>query len=109
MYKIMERHLIKKQQSNLKAAHLALSYRRIIDELRTDPFRPTHHFEILEKRKPRPSLYSKRLSRSNRIVYTVDPQTGNNHFQCLGTLCQRQPKPHSPSTMKKDKIMNQAE
>lgn len=73
MYKIMERHLIKKQQSNLKAAHLALSYRRIIDELRTDPFRPTHHFEILEKRKPRPSLYSKRLSRSNRIVYTVDP------------------------------------
>lgn len=74
MYKIMERHLIKKQQSNLKAAHLALSYRRIIDELRTDPFRPTHHFEILEKRKPRPSLYSKRLSRSNRIVYTVDPQ-----------------------------------
>lgn len=32
----------------------------------------THHFEILEKRNPKPNLYSKRISQNNRIVYSVD-------------------------------------
>lgn len=48
------------------------SYQKIYSELEEDPFARTHKFEILENRKPRPSLYAKKISRKDRIVYSVD-------------------------------------
>lgn len=72
MFEVKERHLIRKQKKNLQAAHLIKTYRKIKDELETSPLKPTHHFEILEKRSPKPNLYSKRISRSHRVVYSVD-------------------------------------
>lgn len=72
MYEVVERHLIAKHRKNLRAAHLLKTYSKIKAELAINPFRPTHHFEVLEKRQPRPSLYSKRISQSNRVVYSVD-------------------------------------
>ncbi len=72
MYEVKERHLIQKHKKNLQAARLIKTYQKIKDELITTPLKRTHHFEILEKRAPRPNLYSKRISRSNRVVYSVD-------------------------------------
>lgn len=72
MYKVRERHLIGKHLRNLRAAHLVKTYQKIKEELATNPFSPTHHFEVLEKRNPRPNLYSKRISQRHRVVYSVD-------------------------------------
>lgn len=72
MYQVIERHLLKKHIKNLKTASLFKTYGKIINELQTDPLKRTHHFEILEKRSPKPNLYSKRISQNNRIVYSVD-------------------------------------
>lgn len=77
MYQVKERHLLRKHIKNLKAASLYKTYQKIFTELKTDPLKRTHHFEILENRNPEPSLYSKRISQSNRIVYSVD----RNHKQ----------------------------
>lgn len=74
MYQIIERHLIKKHRKNLQGARLLKNYQRIKDELTTNPFSAGHHFEVLENRAPRPSLYSKRISQKNRVVYSVDKQ-----------------------------------
>ncbi len=74
MYQIKERHLIRKHKKNLQAAHLIKTYEKIKDELLTMPLSRTHHFELLEKRVPHPNLYSKRISRSNRVVYSVDKE-----------------------------------
>lgn len=72
MYQVVERHLLKKHIKNLKAASLFKTYGKIINELHVNPLKRTHHFEILEKRNPKPNLYSKRISQNNRIVYSVD-------------------------------------
>lgn len=72
MYQIKERHIVKKHIKNLKSASLFKTYQKIYEELRVDPLIRTHHFELLEKRSPKPSLYSKRISQDNRIVYSVD-------------------------------------
>ncbi|MGM9891586.1 hypothetical protein [Limosilactobacillus sp.] len=72
MYRVIERHLVAKHLKNLRAAHLLKTYQKIRAELATNPFSTTHHFELLEKRRPRPNLYSKRISQSNRVVYSVD-------------------------------------
>lgn len=72
MYKILPRHIVKKHVKKLQAAKLKKTYDKIILELKTDPLVKTHGFEILEKRAPNPNLYSKRISQSNRIVYSVD-------------------------------------
>lgn len=72
MYQVIERHLIKKHIKNLKSASLLNTYNKIMKELHVDPLKRTHHFEILEKRSPKPNLYSKRISQDNRIVYSVD-------------------------------------
>lgn len=76
MYTIKPRHIVKKHVKKLQAAKLKNTYDKIIEELKTDPLVRTHGFEILEKRTPAPNLYSKRISKSNRIVYSVD-QTKN--------------------------------
>lgn len=73
MYSIQERHLIQKHRKKLKRANLLRIYEKIYQELFVDPLQRTHHFEILEKRSPKPNLYSKRINQSNRIVYSVDP------------------------------------
>ncbi|MBD5429533.1 type II toxin-antitoxin system YoeB family toxin [Lactobacillus sp.] len=72
MYTVHTRHLVKKHIKNLKSARLYKTYCKIMDELKTDPLIRTHSFEILEKRSPKPNIYSKRISQSNRIVYNVD-------------------------------------
>lgn len=72
MYTVTERHLIHKHRRNLQASHLIKTYLKIKTELAQDPLKKTHHFEILEKRSPKPNLYSKRISQSNRVVYSVD-------------------------------------
>lgn len=72
MYDIRVRHIVKKHLKNLKSANLYKTYSKIIKELESNPFLPTHGFEVLEKRSPKPNLYSKRISQSNRLVYSVD-------------------------------------
>lgn len=72
MYQVIERHLLKKHKKNLNAAGLMKSYQKIYEELERDPFIRTHKFEILENRKPHPSLYAKKVSKKDRLVYSVD-------------------------------------
>lgn len=72
MYQVVERRIMKKHVKNLKSASLINTYKKIVNELQVDPLKRTHHFEILEKRAPKPNLYSKRISRNDRIVYSVD-------------------------------------
>ena len=69
MFNIEERHIVKKHIKNLKSANLYKTYKRIYNELKIDPLVRTHHFEILENRNPKPSLYSKRISQNNRVVF----------------------------------------
>ncbi|QQP27641.1 hypothetical protein [Lactobacillus ultunensis] len=72
MFAVKERRILKKHVKNLKSASLYKTYRKIFNELETDPLIRTHHFELLAKRKTKPSLYSKRISQDNRIGYSVD-------------------------------------
>lgn len=74
MYLIHERHLLQKHRKKLKRANLLKAYEKIYQELIFDPLQRTHHFEILEKRAPKPNLYSKRINQSNRVVYSVDSE-----------------------------------
>lgn len=72
MYRVVERHIIKKHKKNLSSANLLKTYRKIVSELKINPFLKTHKFELLENRKPKPNLYSKKVSKKDRIVYSVD-------------------------------------
>lgn len=72
MYQVIERHLLKKHKKNLRSASLMKSYQKIYAELTEDPFVRTHKFEILENRKPKPNIYAKKISRKDRLVYSVD-------------------------------------
>lgn len=74
MYRVIELHLIKKHKKNLRSAGLLKTYEKILSELETDPFSKTHKFELLENRKPHPSLYAKKISKKDRLVYSVDLQ-----------------------------------
>lgn len=74
MYLIHERHLLQKHRKKLKRANLLKVYKKIYKELSINPLQRTHHFEILEKRAPKPNLYSKRINQSNRVVYSVDSE-----------------------------------
>ena len=71
MCEVKERRILKNIK-NLKSANLYKAYRKIYSELESDPLVRTHHFELLENQTPKPSLYSKRISQDNRIVYSVD-------------------------------------
>ncbi|EEJ71922.1 type II toxin-antitoxin system YoeB family toxin [Lactobacillus ultunensis] len=72
MYVIQERNILKKHIVKLKRAGLLKNYHRIIDEIAKDPKSQTHHFEILERKISKPSIFSKRLSKSHRVVYSID-------------------------------------
>ncbi|MGO2238157.1 MAG: hypothetical protein ACTICX_06590 [Lactobacillus helveticus] len=72
MFNVKERRILKKHIKNLKSASLYKTYRKIHNELETDPLIRTHHFELLAKRGVKPPAYSKRISQDNRIVYSVD-------------------------------------
>ena len=71
MCEVKERRILKNIK-NLKSANLYKTYRKIYSELESDPLVRTHHFELLENQTRKPSLYSKRISQDNRIVYSVD-------------------------------------
>lgn len=77
MFQVKERHLVQKHVKNLKRAGLGKNYQRIVNELTNNPLSRTHHFEILENRRPRPNLYSKRITQTHRVVYSVDLTTQN--------------------------------
>lgn len=63
---------VKKHKKNLSSANLFENYQKIVSELKINPFLKTHKFELLENRRPKPNLYSKKVSRKDRIVYSID-------------------------------------
>lgn len=71
-FQIKERNILQKQIKRLKQAGLFKNYQRILGELEKDPKSRGHHFELLERRRSSPSIYSKRVSQSNRVVYSID-------------------------------------
>lgn len=71
-FQVKERNILRKHQKRLRQAGLLNNYHRILRELQTDPKGHGHHFELLERRHNRPSIYSKRISQSNRVVYSID-------------------------------------
>lgn len=73
-FQIKERNILRKHTKKLRQAGLSNNYQRILNELRNDPKGRGHHFELLERRHNRPSIYSKRISQSNRVVYSIDTQ-----------------------------------
>lgn len=75
MYQILSRKIVKKHIKNLKSAGFYRTYVKITEELKDNPFMKTHGFEILERRSPKPNLYAKKISRANRLVYSVDKNT----------------------------------
>lgn len=75
MYQVILRKIVKKHIKNLKSAGFYKTYVKIVEELKIDPFQKTHGFELLERRSPKPNLYAKKISRSNRLVYSVNKDT----------------------------------
>lgn len=70
-FQIKERNILQKQIKRLKQAGLFKNYQQILGELEKDPKSRGHHFELLERRRSGPSIYSKRVSQSNRVVYSI--------------------------------------
>ncbi len=75
MYQILPRKIVKKHVKNLKSAGFYKTYIKIINELEVEPLKKTHGFEMLERRSPKPNLYAKKISKGNRLVYSVDKNT----------------------------------
>lgn len=73
-FQIKERNVLRKHIKKLKQAGLINNYRRILTEIKRNPKSSGHHFELLERRHKRPSIYSKRISQSNRVVYAIDTE-----------------------------------
>lgn len=71
-FKINERKILRKHSKKLKQAGLLKNYQRILNELADNPKGRGHHLELLERRHNKPSIYSKRVSQSNRVVYSID-------------------------------------
>lgn len=68
-FQVRGRKILRKHTKKLRQAGLINNYQRILDELRHDPKGRGHHCELLERRRNRPSIYSKRISQSvfNRL------------------------------------------
>jgi hypothetical protein len=57
-FQVREQNILRKHTKKLRQAGLLNNYYRILNELQINPKGRGHHFELLERRHNRPSIYS---------------------------------------------------